>query len=63
MEGWVSSAYGDAGPGGRGEPEELDLAGRLGYRGTVAEGLVKATAAFIGMLRGENVGKQHVRLA
>ncbi len=37
-------------------------AGRLRYRETVAEGLAAAPAAFIGMLRGRNFGKQLVRL-
>ncbi|MBL8486789.1 MAG: NADP-dependent oxidoreductase [Rhodocyclaceae bacterium] len=37
-------------------------AGRLKYRETVAEGLAEAPAAFIGMLRGRNFGKQLVRL-
>jgi NADPH-dependent curcumin reductase CurA len=37
--------------------------GRLKYRETVAEGLESAPAAFLGLLRGENIGKQLVRLA
>jgi NADPH-dependent curcumin reductase CurA len=37
-------------------------AGRLKYRETVAEGLEQAPAAFIGMLKGQNMGKQLVRL-
>ena len=37
--------------------------GRLKYRETVAEGLENAPAAFIGMMRGENFGKQIVKLA
>jgi len=36
--------------------------GRLRYRETVAHGLEKAPAAFIGMLKGANIGKQVVRL-
>jgi len=36
--------------------------GRLKYRESVAEGLDAAPAAFLGMLRGENFGKQVVRL-
>ncbi|MBS0375850.1 MAG: NADP-dependent oxidoreductase [Proteobacteria bacterium] len=38
-------------------------AGRLRYRETIAEGLERAPAAFLGLLRGENFGKQLVRLA
>lgn len=37
--------------------------GRLKYRETIAEGLEQALRAFIGMLRGENLGKQVVRIA
>lgn len=37
--------------------------GRIRYRETVAEGLENAPRAFIGMLRGENLGKQLVRVA
>jgi NADPH-dependent curcumin reductase CurA len=37
--------------------------GKIHYRESVAEGLEKAVAAFRGMLRGENFGKQLVRIA
>jgi len=37
-------------------------AGRLKYRESIAEGLAAAPAAFIGMLKGQNFGKQLVRL-
>jgi hypothetical protein len=37
--------------------------GKLRYRETIAQGLRAAPAAFIGMLRGDNVGKQLVKLA
>ncbi len=40
----------------------LVAGGRLRYRETVAEGLRNAPKAFIGMLRGENFGKQLVKL-
>jgi NADPH-dependent curcumin reductase len=49
-------------------PEALrDLSGhvaakRIRYRETVAEGLENAPRAFIGMLRGENLGKQVVKI-
>jgi NADPH-dependent curcumin reductase CurA len=36
--------------------------GRIKYRETVAHGLENAPRAFIGMLRGENLGKQLVKL-
>jgi hypothetical protein len=41
----------------------LYAAGKLKYRESIAEGLENAPAAFIGLLRGENFGKQLVRLA
>ena len=41
---------------------EQYLAGRLKYRESVVEGLAAAPAALLGQLRGENFGKQLVRL-
>ncbi|HQW19671.1 MAG TPA: NADP-dependent oxidoreductase [Rhodocyclaceae bacterium] len=38
------------------------VAGRIKYRETVADGLTQAPSAFIGMLQGQNFGKQLVRL-
>jgi NADPH-dependent curcumin reductase CurA len=37
--------------------------GRLAYRESIAEGLENAPRAFIGLLRGENLGKQLVKIA
>lgn len=37
--------------------------GKLKYRETIAEGIENAPQAFVGMLKGENFGKQLVRLA
>jgi len=37
--------------------------GKLRYRESIAEGLENAPRAFIGLLRGENLGKQLVRIA
>src|SRR5262249_31699468 len=37
--------------------------GRVKYREDIAEGLEKAPAAFMGMLKGKNFGKQLVRIA
>jgi NADPH-dependent curcumin reductase CurA len=42
--------------------ENLVATGRLKYRESVAEGLENAPTAFIGMLKGENFGKQVVKL-
>ena len=50
-------------------PEALDqlgrwvAEGRIKYRETIAEGLETAPRAFIGMLKGENFGKQLVKVA
>ena len=44
------------------ELAEWLAAGKLRYKETIAEGIRNAPAAFIGMLRGANVGKQLVRL-
>jgi NADPH:quinone reductase len=37
--------------------------GRIQYRECIAEGLENAPAAFIGMLKGDNIGKQLVKIA
>ena len=37
--------------------------GKLKYRETVAEGIDQAVTAFLGMLRGENIGKQVVKIS
>ena len=42
---------------------KLVAQGKLKYRETIAEGLRSAPAAFIGMLKGANFGKQLVKLA
>ena len=47
----------------RQELADLLQQGRLKYRESVAEGLDSAPRAFIGLLKGENFGKQLVRLA
>jgi NADPH-dependent curcumin reductase len=36
--------------------------GKIKYRESIADGLAAAPAAFIGMLRGKNFGKQLVKL-
>jgi NADPH-dependent curcumin reductase len=38
-------------------------AGKIKYRETVAQGIESAPRAFIGLLRGENLGKQLVKIA
>jgi NADPH-dependent curcumin reductase len=46
-----------------GQLAKLVAQGKIKYRETVAEGLRSAPAAFIGMLKGANFGKQLVKLA
>jgi NADPH-dependent curcumin reductase CurA len=46
-----------------GQLAKLVAQGKIKYRETVAEGLRNAPAAFIGMLKGANFGKQLVKLA
>ena len=52
----------DLWPQAQSELEELVAQGRLKYRESVVEGLENAPGAFIGMLKGENFGKQLVKL-
>ncbi len=42
---------------------DLVAQGQLKYRESVASGLASAPRAFMGLLKGENLGKQLVRLA
>ena len=42
---------------------KLVAEGRIKYRETIADGLRAAPKAFIGLLKGENFGKQLVKLA
>ena len=44
------------------ELEQLVASGAMKYRESVAEGLASAPEAFLGMLKGRNVGKQIVKL-
>jgi hypothetical protein len=54
-----ASRYGEALP----QLAKWHREGRLKYRETVAEGIENAVSAFLGMLRGENIGKQLVRIS
>lgn len=44
------------------ELAEWLAAGRIKYRETIVEGLDAPPKAFLGLLRGENIGKQLVKL-
>ncbi len=62
LQGFIVSDRMDLWPGAMRELAGHVAAGRLKYRETVAEGLESAPGAFIGLLKGENFGKQLVRV-
>jgi NADPH-dependent curcumin reductase CurA len=62
LQGFIVSEHMELWPQALRELGALAAAGRLRWRETVAEGLAQAPAAFIGMLRGDNLGKQLVRI-
>jgi len=62
MQGFIISDHLNLWPEGLTALAGHVAAGRLKYRETVADGLSQAPAAFIGMLKGQNLGKQLVRL-
>ena len=62
VEGFIVSEHLEIWPEALQELAGLVAKGTLRYRETVAEGLESAPAAFIGMLKGKNFGKQLVRL-
>lgn len=62
MQGFIVSEHGEFWPQAL---KELGMAvgtGKLKYRETIADGIQAAPAAFIGLLKGENFGKQLVKL-
>jgi NADPH-dependent curcumin reductase CurA len=63
VQGFIVTDHLDAWPEALRELAGHAAAGRLRWRETVAQGLESAPRAFIGMLRGENLGKQLVKLA
>jgi len=62
LEGYIISEHMQAWPEARAELVELLAAGRLRYRESIAEGIESAPVAFIGLLRGRNLGKQLVQI-
>ena len=62
LQGFIISEHTELWPQARQELSTLVKAGTLKYRESVAQGLEHAPAAFIGMLKGENLGKQLVKL-
>ena len=63
MRGFIVSEYMKDWPAALGELIGLASTGKLKWRETVAEGLENAPAAFLGMLKGKNFGKQLVKLS
>jgi NADPH-dependent curcumin reductase CurA len=62
LQGFIVSDYLDRWLQALNELSRAVASGALTYRETVTEGLERAPEAFIGMLRGENIGKQIVKL-
>jgi NADPH-dependent curcumin reductase len=62
LQGFIISEHMDVWPGALKELGTHVASGRLKYRETVAQGIVNAPQAFLGMLRGANFGKQLVKL-
>jgi NADPH-dependent curcumin reductase len=62
VQGFIISDHPEIWPRAMEELREHVAAKRIRYRETVAHGLESAPRAFIGLLKGENVGKQLVRL-
>lgn len=63
IQGFLLSDHRDKWPEARAELEEMVASGAMKYRETIAAGIENAPQAFIGMLKGANVGKQLVKLA
>lgn len=62
IEGFIVSEHMDAWPPALKELGGLVAQGKLRPRESIAQGLAAAPAAFLGMLKGQNFGKQLVRL-
>jgi NADPH-dependent curcumin reductase CurA len=62
LQGFVVSDHMDRWPAALSELGQLVRDGKLKYHQTVVEGLANAPRAFIGLLKGENLGKMLVKL-
>jgi NADPH-dependent curcumin reductase CurA len=62
VRGFIVTEHLEVWPQGLGELGMLVASGKLKYRETIAPNLAAAPEAFIGMLKGQNFGKQLVRL-
>ncbi len=63
LQGFIVSDYMDRAAPALAELSKWVAEGKIKYRETIAEGIENAPRAFIGMLKGANVGKQLVKLA
>ncbi|EFH81901.1 NADP-dependent oxidoreductase [Ktedonobacter racemifer] len=63
LQGFIVGEHMNLWPQAQQELTQLYTSGKLKYRESVAEGLENAPKAFIGMLKGENFGKQLVKIA
>ena len=63
LQGFIVSDHMDLWPKAQRELEDLLAKGQLKYRESIVEGLENAPRAFIGLFKGENIGKQLVKLA
>ena len=62
LQGFIVSEHMEFWPPALRELGGLVASGRLRYRESIAQGIENAPAAFIGLLHGQNFGKQLVRL-
>lgn len=62
LQGFICFDHLDLWPQAQRELSDWLVEGRITYRETVAQGLGSAPRAFIGLLKGENLGKQVVKL-
>lgn len=62
LEGFIVTEHMQEWPAALGELGSLVAAGQLSFRESIASGLASAPEAFIGLLKGRNLGKQLVRL-
>ena len=62
IEGFIVSEHPEVWPQALAELGQLVAGGKVKYRESVAQGIESAPRAFLGMLKGENFGKQIVRM-
>jgi NADPH-dependent curcumin reductase CurA len=62
MRGFIISEHPQFWPQALQELGQAVASGQLKYRETVSQGLESAPGAFLGLLKGRNVGKQLVKL-